>query len=124
MTDPTSPMYQETVRIPRGDAYTRSFQLGAISGFSWSGVTVALRIREKPSSVLLYDAATDLTSEVTDAGDFSAAFVIPAAVTETLPARCILDCRVSKTTVDFGPYTVFRLHIRIEDSYAAEEEEA
>lgn len=122
MTDPTSPMYQETVRIPRGDAYTRNIQLGAIAGFSWSGATVTVRVREKPSSAILYDAASDLTTEVDSSGDLLAAFTIPADTTDTLPSRCILDCRVSKASVEFGPYTVFRLHLRIEDSYAADEE--
>lgn len=123
MNEPPAPFYQETVRIPRGDAYTRNFVCDAIEGFDWTGTTLSIRIREKPASPLLYDAATDAVVDVADSGEYSVAFVIPAATTETLPARCTLDVRVSKAGSNFGPYTLFRLHLRIEDTYAADEED-
>lgn len=115
-TDPPAPFLQETRRIPRGDAYSRTLRFGG-AGVDFDSAVLWADIREKPGGPLLYDAAASATI-TRGVGELLAVITIPSDITDTLPARCMLDVRIQVPAISFGPYTTARLHLRIEESYA------
>jgi hypothetical protein len=108
--------YQEPVEIVRGDRYDRAV-IVEVAGVDFSGALVEIHVRETPTGALLYDAGEDATLDTATSGEIAIAFTLPGVTTDTLPDRCVLDVRVTKSAIDLGPLTVVRLHLRLSDGY-------
>ena len=110
-------MYQETIRLIRGNKYARRVVLNR-PNFDWTGANFLAHVREKPSGTLLYDCAETTTVDTSTEGTLDATITIPGTTTSAFPARCFLEIRVSHDDAELGPITLARFQLDTEAPYA------
>ena len=83
----------------------------SLASLDWSGMTVTCQIRESAEGPLLTAATVAATSA--GVGEWSGTASLTQAQTASLPDRCTVFVRASRTSPAFGPHTVPVVNLQV-----------